>query len=694
MTDQKIKSISFYLSNGYALTPLCVYKPGDKYYDGKKPISKAWQHTAYDAFFECDGNYGVVLQDDDLIVDDDPRNYVPGVDSLSELMHDLGVEFKTRMVRTGSGGLHYYFKKPATTAVSGLLKKYHGIEFKTKGQQVVGAGSVTNDAYVVVNDMPVMDAPAELLALIARKQDVAIRKSDKKIEFTSDQQTQDRFISYVKQCPVALEGNRANTFYIVACHGRDLGLELNITSQLMITQYNPRCTPPLPAEEVFIITQNAYKYAKNDAGNMSPKADFGELAETLDDTAVSGWEQDKNNRLKPTFRNVINVLSLPNTEMTGVFTFNEFSCAVEFARPAPWHKIETPYAWSDNDGILFREWLSMNYSFAPAVSEIHEAVVAIAKRTTYHPVKKYLQSLKWDGIKRLDTWLVHHLGAADTIYTREVGQKVLCAAVRRIFTPGEKFDYLMVLEGAQGQGKSRLCKALGKQWHIGLKLDPYNKDFVDYMRSKWIVEIEEMDVASKAETQAIKAFLSRDNDRCRLAYARTTNDYPRQCIFIGTYNPIDGESTYLKDPTGNRRFWPITCGEEPIDVEIFESIVDQLWAEAVTKAKDEKLFLSKPANEECLILQKEKQERDPLYNLVAEWLEANTNEGQFISGLGVYQQCIGGKSEAFSTREGRRICNIMRLLGWVRDTRWSGKASIRGYRKPFIRLNSLDIYDL
>jgi predicted P-loop ATPase len=305
-----------------------------------------------------------------------------------------------------------------------------------------------------------------------------------------------------------------------------------------------------------------------------------------------------------------------------------------------------------------------------------------------------LQSLKWDGKERIDNWMVEYLKAEDCLYIRTIGKIVLCAAVRRIFHPGEKFDYLMVLEGAQRIGKSRVCEALGGEFHIGLRLDPHNKDMVAYMQSKWIVEIEEMDFATKAEAKAIKAFLSRRTDRIRVAYGRVPQDYPRQSIFIGTYNPLDGESQYLNDPTGNTRFWPVSLPDQKIDVERIIADRDQFWAEAVVKSKDCKLYLDTALETVLADIQHVKKEMDVWQETIEPWLESRMET--FVTATTLYTQCLGGVYEKFTAFDGRRIGNVMRNLGWKRMPGWDKEKqnAVRGYRKVKIDVDKSDIDDI
>lgn len=207
----------------------------------------------------------------------------------------------------------------------------------------------------------------------------------------------------------------------------------------------------------------------------------------------------------------------------------------------------------------------------------------VATKNRYHPVRNYLDSCaaSWDGRQRVDTLLIKYLGCDDTPYHREAARLMLLGAVTRIFEPGHKFDFVPILEGLQGKRKSTFVRTLGRNWFSELAGDFHDqKQMVEQIQGSWIVEIPELQGFSKADTNVLKAWLSRQSDKARLAYKRFTEDFPRQCIFIGSTN----DDEYLRDHTGGRRFWPIRCklpeGTD-IDTDGLEREIDMVWAEAV-----------------------------------------------------------------------------------------------------------------
>jgi predicted P-loop ATPase len=239
-----------------------------------------------------------------------------------------------------------------------------------------------------------------------------------------------------------------------------------------------------------------------------------------------------------------------------------------------------------------------------------------ARATRFHPVLDYLSPLKWDGVKRIDTWLVDYAGAEDSKFVRAVGRITLIAAVRRVRQPGCKFDEMLVLESGQGAFKSSAIAALApdpSMFTDELKLDDDSRTQMEALSGKWIVEAGEMKGMSQSDAPKLKAFLSRQVDEARLAYARTTTVMPRQCIIIGTINET---GDYLNDPTGNRRFWPVRV--ERFDVHRVAADRDQLWAEAAAaESTGESIRLDPSLYEAAAIEQEQRTSEEPFIHLLA-----------------------------------------------------------------------------
>jgi predicted P-loop ATPase len=235
----------------------------------------------------------------------------------------------------------------------------------------------------------------------------------------------------------------------------------------------------------------------------------------------------------------------------------------------------------DNVALKVRDVILREFEFDPGKNHILDAIVSRALDRTYDPVKDYLDGLEWDGESRIDTWLVDWCGVADTRLNREIGRKMLLAAVRRVREPGVKFDSIVVLEGPQGSGRSTMLKILAggeDNFSDTAIIGSRAKEMQEQIQGVWIYELAEMDGLDKVDLNRMKNFASQTVDRARPAYGRSRIDRRRRCIFVGTTN----DKEYLRDDTGNRRFWSLTVPEGwLIDLEGFREVRDQLWAEAV-----------------------------------------------------------------------------------------------------------------
>lgn len=336
---------------------------------------------------------------------------------------------------------------------------------------------------------------------------------------------------------------------------------------------------------------------------------------------------------------------------------DEFKQRIVLLAPTPWRPTETrfPRNWTDTDTIELHAWLQAQ-TLRPSKDAVFDAVVMIAERNRSHPVRNYLNILKWDGKPRIDGWLNRYLGVRDSTYASVVGAKFLISAVARIFEPGCKVDHVLILEGLQGIGKSTAVTTLlpTPDWCTDELPDVTNKDAAIQLNGAWIVEIAELDAMRRAEASSIKKFITRRIDRYRPPHGRVTVDIPRQCVFIGTDNEV-----HFKDQTGNRRFWPVECGE--CDIIAMSHDRDQLWAEAVSRYRaGEKWWLTR--EQELTLAQPEQEarrERDPWEDQLANWLGFQT---AVSTAMVMDQLQIPVATRTAAT--GRRVATMLRKLGW------------------------------
>ena len=307
--------------------------------------------------------------------------------------------------------------------------------------------------------------------------------------------------------------------------------------------------------------------------------------------------------------------------LKGRIWMDTFSERLRCKGPFPWNDRDAERDWSDEDDAGIRWYLETIYHFS-GVNKAADAVALTGGRHAKDPVREYLQGLVWDGMERLDTLFIDYLGAEDTGYTRAVTRKMFTAAVARCFRPGCKFDQICILSGKQGIGKSLLLSRMGREWFNDSITSFDGKDARENLRGVWIVELGELTAFSRSESEAAKQFLSQTEDRYRAAYGRRTVQYPRRCVFFGTSNSSD----FLRDATGNRRYWPIDCSFERrtrvVHDDLTPAEVDQLWAEAVARFNaGEELILRDELQKAALAEQQAHTERDPWDGDILEFLE-------------------------------------------------------------------------
>ena len=329
---------------------------------------------------------------------------------------------------------------------------------------------------------------------------------------------------------------------------------------------------------------------------------------------------------------------------------------------------------SDPALLRLRELVHENFGFDPPTETVLTAVQTLANHSRFHPVRDYLDGLRWDGVERLDTWLIDYGGAEDKPFTRAIGAVLLVAAVRRVRRPGSKFDELVIFESGQGTNKSQALRVLAvePEWFSDdLPLGLSARETIEVLSGHWIVEASELQGIRKSEIEKIKAFLSRDTDRARTAYARTVTEARRQCVVVGTTN----SEQYLRDLTGNRRFWPVRI--ECFDLVKLELDRDQLWAEAAQREmKGASIRLPEELWPAAEIEQLERVAENPFTSVLEHVLR---EKDVMINGVWVEGPPLEGKltSEDAWTAVGLRVAqrsqqnmellgHAMKQLGWTR----------------------------
>lgn len=326
-----------------------------------------------------------------------------------------------------------------------------------------------------------------------------------------------------------------------------------------------------------------------------------------------------------TIENVVLILQ-NDPNLAGSLAYNEMEQNIVATKNLPWRKVEGESPWIDSDDAALRFYLERLYGIS-GKDKIFDAVNVVAVKNTYHPVRDYLNSCTWDGVPRVETLLIDYLGAEDSPYTRAVTRKALVAAVTRIYKPGCKFDYMLTIQGRQGIGKSAILAKLGGQWFSDTFTTIQGKEAYEQALGAWIVEVGELAGMRKAEAETIKLFISKQSDRFRPAYGRRIQEFPRQCIFIGTTN----ETQFLRDTTGNRRFWVVNTPNEPT-LSIWEDLTPEkvrlIWGEAVSMYRaGEELYLPRDLETKAREVQEAYEEENPRAGIIANYLDRLLPEG-------------------------------------------------------------------
>ncbi len=469
--------------------------------------------------------------------------------------------------------------------------------------------------------------------------------------------------------------------------------------------------PSFKAMSEFAVSDEKVKLTLAEDRAQSAKKEF-----SAEDDWHKGLELDRQGKVKDTLDNL--VLAIRHDIGLQSIAFNLHRDGIDTGEGLPWKQIKP--GWNDSDFASLKVYLNKGYGvYAPTKTK--DALLAVASERAYHPVKEYLDSLpEWDGVKRIDTLLTDYLGAEDTAYTRAVIRKTLTAAVARIYQPGTKFDSVLILNGPQGIGKSTLFARLAGTWFSdSLTLtDMRDKSGPEKLQGYWILELGELAGMKKTDVETVKSFLSRVDDKYRASYGLNVESHPRQCVIVGSTNT---ESGFLRDITGNRRFWPVRVNGESVRKpwQISGEDVLQVWAEAkAVYESGERLYLEGDVAAMATSEQAEAMETDDREGLVRTYLDTLLPENwdsmslydrrNFLNGsefgeerqtgtvrrtmvcnMEIWCECFGRESSALKKIDSYEISGIMRKIeGWGKYTETKNGMSgfpIYGKQRAYVR---------
>lgn len=481
--------------------------------------------------------------------------------------------------------------------------------------------------------------------------------------------------------------HRGDTSAAIKAAARVLGMEYKRT-EVRVQQDGP-VPPAVPIEayegDAYPTTSLAAAIDGVSAAGRKPKV--GGREGDGDWTAL--LRRTEGGGLQPQLMNAYLILKHA-PEWEGVLAYNQFAERIEKLKAPPVSDGEAG-AWVDVDASKALVWLQMVWGLGVRSSAIvDEAARMVAWDNRYHPVRQWLDALPaWDGVERLGRVMMDVFGADDNDYTRHIGKSLLVSAVARVLKPGCKVDEMVVLEGAQGLGKSTcIAELFGPAWYLETSEAPTTKDFYVVMQGNWVVEIGEMQSFSRADINQVKMAITRRDDKYRAPYDRHGSSHPRQCIFIGTTNA----DTYLSDPTGARRFLPVLCRQA--DVSQVRFIRLELWAEALALFRQGFRWWDYP-KEMASAEQDARYVEDAWEEAIASYLEGKAPAARYPEGMDgpinevtimhLLQHALQMDIAKMNKPEQRRVADILRRMGWERgkQQRVPGNGMrIRPYLRP------------
>jgi predicted P-loop ATPase len=474
------------------------------------------------------------------------------------------------------------------------------------------------------------------------------------------------------------KGERHDSLVSLAGTMRRRGMSVQAIDAGLWAENCERCEPPYDRQHIRQIAESAAPWK----------------SESIDEWQTSllrggPRKQGEQGAVRAVLANAITALR-EAPEWAGVLGFNEFSLGTELRTLPPWVEKDPGVKWSDHHDRLTANWLQQA-GIMVSVDVAGQAVQAVARDRRFHPVREYLDSLKWDGTKRIHRWLSVYAGAEPTDYTAAVGARWLISAVARVYRPGAKADCALILEGQQGLLKSTLLEVIGRPWFTDEIADLGSKDASLQTRGVWIIELSELDSIDRTAVSRIKSFMSRSTDRFRPPYGKHLIESPRQCVFAGTVN----QSTYLRDETGGRRFWPVLCKQ--IFLEELCKYRDQLWAEAAVDYRHGSVWWldSAELNQAAAIEQSDRYEGDPWVEVIQAWVQhptqryelghpvsaVFTSDRESVTVADVLAHGIGKRQEQWSQADKKRVARSLVAINWERFQKRSGNRREWRYRE-------------
>ena len=422
-------------------------------------------------------------------------------------------------------------------------------------------------------------------------------------------------------------GHSVNAFDLVRVHKfRDLDADCaEDTPATRLPSYTAMCkfAAGLPEIKAQMVAERA----------ESVELDFSDIADGVGQEDPD-WESKlelhpKTGECEPSINNALLIL-LNDPAIKDSYGYDVFAEKPKLRGDVPWRpagSVETKgkgTLWEDRDEAGIRWYLQHKWQFK-SENDLRNALEMAMHKKAFHPVREYLQGLSWDGVERLDTVAIRHMGAEDTELGRKLVRKWFVSAVKRVMIPGSKVDAALVFVGAQNLGKSGFADVISKGWFNDSEINMTSKDGYDVLHGSWIIELAELASVKRADIESVKTFITKREDTYRRAYARHVITCKRQCVFFGSTN----EQEFLRDRTGNRRFWPIEVSRFMNRDELAEE-VDQLWAEAVHQwRRGEQTWLTPEEDAELAEMSRPHVVQDELESQLQDYLDTPIPENWY-----------------------------------------------------------------
>lgn len=617
MANQFYEAAITYIKQGFAVIPLEV--------KGKRPLTA---HGVKDATMDPvivqswwdkweNANIGIATGQVSgglcvIDMDVDENKGLDGWRTLRDWQDKHGIIAPSWLCKTGRGGYHYYFL--SNEPIQNRVAVIPGVDVRGDGGYVVAPPSVHPNGTAYEWDEK------------CHPEEVALHLIDDNIRFLLNKGTTRTTLKYLAPTIIP-EGERNHTLFRLACSLQAKGLSDQAIFAAVSTENDTKCNPPLPIRDIETIVKSVQKYEKGKQIFINSKGEASQgKREPIFDLNDKGI-------IKNTWANIKEAITY-DAELYGHIKYNILASSIWVFGELPWEQKETYRQWKDSDDQNLKTYLENRYGFSKS-DKIMDALTIVANNNTFNPVCDELNNIansytteQYKGsIRKL---LVEYMGVEDTDYHYEVMKTFMLGAICRVFHPGCKFDYTIILYGAQGFGKSEFVRrlALCPEWFN----DNFNTLDGDKASEKlagmWMLELAELKaLKSSKDAESIKAFLTSRYDTYRAPYQRRTEQRPRMCVFAGTTNNMN----VFVDKTGNRRFWPIITRKGMEKKKLFgnpeevERDFRLAWAEAMAlyhAAKEKPLLrLSEKMEAEALKMQEQFSEEDYRVGLIQEWLD-------------------------------------------------------------------------